>query len=256
MSAEHTILVVEDEATLLDNIQLALELSGYRVLTAADGLAALAVLQVQAVDLILADIAMPRMNGYQLYEAVRANPQWVLVPFVFISARGLDSDVRYGKALGADDYLVKPFEVADLLAIVEGRLRRARDLAQLVTSVATGATGAPAAALGAAPVAAPDSLSLGSLRISPAQHRVWKDGAPVELSPREFAFLLYLAQRPGEVVALQDLCRVTHGLETTPAEAGKLLYSLVRSLRRRLGYAADELGCIASVRGVGYRLEV
>lgn len=251
MSMEHTILVVEDQAALLDNIQLALELSGYRVLTAADGLAALEVLRAQAVDLILADIAMPRMNGYQLYEAVRANPQWMLVPFVFISARGLDSDVRYGKALGADDYLVKPFEVADLLAIVEGRLRRARDLAQLVTPVATGASGAPSPA----PGAASETLSLGSLRISPAQHRVWKAGVPVELSPREFAFLLHLAQRPGEVATLQELCRVTHGLETTPVEAGKLLYALVRSLRRRLGYAADEMGCIVSVRGVGYRLE-
>ncbi|OQA17644.1 MAG: Transcriptional regulatory protein YycF [Chloroflexi bacterium ADurb.Bin360] len=247
MSMEHTILVVEDQVALLDNIQLALELSGYCVLTATDGLAALEVLRAQAVDLILADIAMPRMNGYQLYEAVRANLQWMLVSFVFISARGLDSDVRYGKAMGADDYLVKPFEVADLLAIVEGRLRRARDLAQLVKPVATGASG------GSDP--APDALSLGSLRISPAQHRVWKAGALVELSPREFAFLLHLAQRPGEVVTLQELCRVTHGLETTSAEAGKLLYALVRSLRRRLGYATDEMGCIVSVRGVGYRLE-
>ncbi len=245
---DSVILVVEDQPELLENMQLALELSGYRVLGAADGIAALEALRTHTVNLILADIAMPRMNGYQLYEAVRANPQWALLPFIFISARGLDSDVRYGKAMGADDYLVKPFEVADLLAVVEGRLRRARELAQLTAPATAVTTPAPASA--------PDTLTVGPLHISPAQHRVWMGGMPVELSPREFAFLLHLAQRPGEVATLQDLCRVTHGLETTPAEAGKLLYSLVRSLRRRLGYAADELGCIASVRGVGYRLDV
>ena len=86
-------------------------------------------LKTQPVDLILADIAMPRMNGYQLYEQVRRDPRWVLIPFVFISARALDSDVRYGKALGVDDYLIKPFQLEDLLAVVAGRLRRARELA-------------------------------------------------------------------------------------------------------------------------------
>lgn len=245
MSRKPKILVVEDQPTLLKNIQMTLELHGYQTVGATDGVEALEVLNTQAVDLILADIAMPRMNGYQLYDVVRANPQWALIPFVFMSARGMDSDVRYGKAMGADDYLIKPFEVADLLAIVQGRLRRAQELSQMVT-------------LKVPPSPSEDSeaLVIGDLQISLKQHRVWKGGAPVELSPREFAFLAHLAQHPGEMVSLTDLCRVTHGLETTPAEAGNLLYPLVRSLRRRLGYRAGEKGCIASVRGIGYRLEV
>ena len=97
-------------------------------------------------------------------------------------------------------------------------------------------------------------MTVGSLRISPEQHRVWRDGKPVELSPKEFALLEYLARRPGQAVSLTELCRVTHGLEATPAEAGSLLHPLIRSLRRRLGYTAGEMGCIESVRGVGYRL--
>ena len=74
------------------------------------------------------------------------------------------------------------------------------------------------------------------------------------LSLKEFTLLEYLARRPGLVVSFTELCRVTHGLDSTTAEAGNLLYPLIRSLRRRLGYAAGEMGCIESVRGVGYRL--
>jgi DNA-binding response OmpR family regulator len=237
------ILVVEDQPAMQRNIQMGLEMSGYEVVTAADGSEALGVLKARPVDLILADIAMPRMNGYQLYEEVRKNAGWGLIPFVFISARALDSDVRYGKSLGVDDYLVKPFQLEDLLAIVAGRLRRARELAQY----------------GAAPEAggSPDGhecLTAGALRISPAQHRIWVDGKPCELSPREFTLVEYLARRAGQAVPLTELCRATHGLDTSAVEAGSLLYPLVRSLRRRLGYAAGEMGCIESVRGVGYRL--
>ena len=124
METVASILVVDDQLDILDNIGLALEAEGYRVLTATDGVEALDVLQSQPVDLILADIAMPRMNGYQLCERVWKNPQWVAIPFVFLTARALDSDIRYGKALGVDDYLTKPIQPEDLLAAVRGRLRR------------------------------------------------------------------------------------------------------------------------------------
>ena len=118
-----SILVVDDHVELLENIELTLEAAGYRVLTARDGMEALEVLRSQPVSLVLADIAMPCMNGYQLYDRIRANPQWVTIPFVFLTARALDSDVRYGKELGADDYLTKPMQPEDLLAAVQGRLR-------------------------------------------------------------------------------------------------------------------------------------
>jgi DNA-binding response OmpR family regulator len=242
------ILVVEDQPAMQRNMRMGLEMAGYEVVTAADGREALAVLDEKPVSLILADVAMPRVNGYQLYEELRKNRDWALIPFVFVSARALDSDVRYGKALGVDDYLVKPFQLEDLLAIVAGRLRRARELAVMVAAPAGGtAAAAPSPAEG-------DSLTVGGLRISREQHRVWQDGRTVELSPHEFAFLEHLARRPGHAVPLTELCQVTHGLETNAVEAGSLLYPVVRSLRRRLGYGAGEMGCIESVRGVGYRL--
>ena len=253
------ILVVEDQPAMQRNIQVGLEMSGYKVVVAADGSEALDALNSRPIDLILADIAMPRMNGYQLYEKLRQDPRWVPIPFIFISARGLDSDVRYGKGLGADDYLVKPFQLEDLLAIVAGRLRRARELAQAASSLKDRAAAAPAMAAitvaGAVPApAGREYLTIGALRISAEQHRVWNSGEPVELSLKEFTLLEYLARRPGLVVSFAELCRATHGLDTTTAEAGNLLYPLIRSLRRRLGYAAGEMGCIDSVRGVGYRM--
>jgi CheY-like chemotaxis protein len=126
-----SILVVDDQPTLLESVEFTLQATGYSVLTAKDGVEALTMLQSQTVDLILADIVMPRLNGYQLYERVRQNPRWVAIPFMFLTGQKLDSDIRYGKELGVDDYLTKPIQPEDLLAAVQGKLRRARQLAIL-----------------------------------------------------------------------------------------------------------------------------
>ena len=183
-----SILVVDDQPEILENLALVLELEGYKVLTARDGVEALAVLEAQTVDLILADIAMPRMNGYQLYERVREDPRSVAVPFVFLTARAMDSDIRYGKALGVDDYLTKPIQPEDLLASVRRSL-------------------APGAA--ACPICRPNLpqrrscasavLDLGRLRIDLGQHRVWMDWPGGQtVGPRVFpAGLLGSTGRPG-----------------------------------------------------------
>lgn len=237
-----SILVADDEPALLENIALLLEAEGYHVLTARDGTEAFKTLQAQPVTLILADIAMPRMNGYQLYERVRQNPDWLSIPFVFLTARTLDSDIRYGKELGVDDYLTKPIEPEDLLAAVQGKIRRARQLRQLVSQPA------------APDISTAESLLVGQLRIEPDQHQVWFGEDELFLSAREFVLLEYLAQRVGQVIGPKELIQVTHGLETDHMEAGSLLRPLVRSLRRKLGYPAGVTGCIVNVRSVGYRL--
>jgi DNA-binding response OmpR family regulator len=239
-----TILVVDDEPRLREGIRLTLEAAGYQVLTAADGIEALAVLGSQPVDLILADIAMPRMNGYQMYERVRENPEWTAIPFVFLTARAMDSDVRYGKELGADDYLTKPIEADDMLAVIRGKLRRAQQMSQL------------AARLKASLGSEAGILIIGDLHIDPGQHRVWMGGEPIKLSAREFTLLEYLAWRANQVVSPQELVQTTHGLETDRVEAGALLRPLIRSLRRKLGYPVGDMGCIENVRGVGYRLSL
>jgi DNA-binding response OmpR family regulator len=233
-----TILVVDDAPDLLRNIVEMLQELGYQVVTATDGTEALTMLQTADVDLILTDIGMPKLNGYQLYEQVRRNPSWLHIPFIFLTGRSMSSDVRFGKELGVDDYLIKPMAIDDLAAAVRGKLRRARQLKQ--TSVS-------------APVSDKAELNLGRLRINTIQHRVWLD-KPIELSAREFALLAYLARHEGQAVSASELIHVTHELDTDDKEAGSLARPLIRSIRRKLGYTTGEMGCIENVRGVGYRL--
>jgi DNA-binding response OmpR family regulator len=236
------ILVVDDEASVREVLKQTLATDGYRVLTACDGYEALALLESEPVDLIVADIVMPRMNGYKLHQCVVENLKWVNIPFLYLTARSLDSDIRYGKELGVDDYLTKPFHVEDLLAAVRGRLRRARQLAALSSQHRP------------PPAAETEVLSLGQLHIDCKQHRVWLSGNQIKLSAREFVLLRHLARQAGKVVTMQELVRVTHELKTDYSEASSLLRPLIRSLRRKLGYPAGDLGCVESVRGVGYRL--
>ncbi len=235
-----TVLIVDDQPDLVESIGMALEAAGYEVLSAADGQTALGLLESETVDLILADIAMPRMNGYQFYERVRENPGWIRIPFLFLTARTMDSDVRYGKELGVDDYLTKPIQPEDLLASVNGKLRRAKQLAEH--------------AGGPAEQSAEGFLRTGRLQIELGQHRVWMDGEPIKLSAKEFALLEHLGRNLGRVVSAQDLIQVTHELTTDYVEAGTLLRPLIRTLRRKMGYDVGEMGCIENVRGVGYRL--
>lgn len=126
--ASETILVVEDDAALLDGLRDILELSGYRVVTARNGALGLVALEQHRPDLIVSDINMPRMDGYQFYGHVRAHPEWVSLPFIFLTAKGEKADVRRGKMLGVDDYITKPFEEADLLVAVQAKLNRRAQL--------------------------------------------------------------------------------------------------------------------------------
>jgi CheY-like chemotaxis protein len=126
MKTSASILLVDDQPDLLDNLSLTLGMAGYQAVTASDGFEALAVLQRQPVDLILSDITMPRLDGYQLYHRVRQNPEWAKIPFLFLTGCGFlsDGEIRYGKALGVDEYLSKPIRSRELLAAVQRVLQR------------------------------------------------------------------------------------------------------------------------------------
>ncbi len=126
------ILVVEDHQLLQEAMREILEVDGFEVLTAGDGLVALDMMQETCPDLILSDIMMPQMDGYEFYEKVRENPQWVRIPFIFLTAKGDRDDILKGKAMGVEDYLTKPFDTQELLVAIHSRLKRAYDL-QTVT---------------------------------------------------------------------------------------------------------------------------
>lgn len=125
-----SILVVDDEPGNLELIATILQHESYIVLSAASAQDALHVLDTHKPDLIISDIMMPQMSGYELYQAVRQNPDLQAVPFVFLSAKGKRSDIRYAKELGVDDYLTKPFSRQDLLLTVRNKLQRANDYIQ------------------------------------------------------------------------------------------------------------------------------
>ena len=236
------VLVVDDQHDFLASLQLTIESAGYQLVMTSDVNSALTILQTQQIDLIISDIAMPSLNGYQLYQRVRDNADWVTIPFLFLTARTMDSDVRYGKELGVDDYLTKPIQPEDLLAAVYGKLQRAQQLRAHKTRA-----GAPAHT---------HSRMLGRITIDAQQHRVWLDGRLVHLAAREFLVLDYLASHVEQVVPARELIEITHQLHTDDVEAGTLLRPLIRSVRRKLGYPVGESGCIENVRGLGYRLTV
>jgi signal transduction histidine kinase len=122
-----TILAIEDDPAMLELITFLLEEDGHRVLPAGSGEAALAFLEEHSPDLIVSDVMMPGIDGFGLYQRVRARADWSQIPFIFLTARGERSDVRRGMELGADDYLVKPFEPEELLSAVQVRLARANE---------------------------------------------------------------------------------------------------------------------------------
>ncbi|TFF89507.1 MAG: response regulator, partial [Promethearchaeota archaeon] len=120
------ILVVEDNADLLFNIELILKSNEYRPITAKNGKEALMTLARldHAPDLIISDIMMPELDGYEFFKELANEPRWNSIPFIFLSAKSTPKDVRLGKLLGADDYITKPFDEKDLLAIITGKISR------------------------------------------------------------------------------------------------------------------------------------
>ncbi len=128
------ILVVDDNPELVDGLKLTLEMEGFAVLTAHSGYEALEVLKQEIPDLILADIMMPNLDGYELYIRVHRNPQWMKIPFVFLTAKTSSEDIRKGKRLGADDYITKPFDPQDVVAAIRGKLKRVAELSGEPTS--------------------------------------------------------------------------------------------------------------------------
>jgi len=126
--AGETILIVEDNDVLREGLEAILVTEGYAVLTASNGTGGLEQMKSLPPDLILADISMPEMNGYDFFEAVRAQPEWVSIPFIFLTARRGREDIYAGKRLGAEDYLVKPVTRSELITTITSRLSRSQEL--------------------------------------------------------------------------------------------------------------------------------
>src|SRR5215831_17318672 len=130
------ILVIEDQAPMRRNIALLLEMEGFQVTTAGNGVQGVEAARKQQPDLVLCDVMMPELDGYGVVQALRADPAFATLPFIFLTAKGDRADVRIGMNFGADDYLTKPVIRDDLLAAVQARLARAQAVEERVSDAA------------------------------------------------------------------------------------------------------------------------
>jgi len=220
------VLVVDDEQDIVALVTYHLLKSGYRVSTARSGTEALAAARADRPALIVLDLMLPGMSGYEVLEQLRARDDTRHIAVLMLTARRDEPDRIRGLALGADDYLTKPFSPQELVLRVGAILRR------------TAVTGP-----------APDVLSVGFLTIDRAAHRVLVNGAELDLTPIEYKLLLLLAERRGRVQGRTQLLEAVW--DASPDIQTRTVDMHVQRLRTKLGAAAD---LIETVRGFGYRM--
>ena len=214
------ILVVDDEKPICDLIDLNLSASGYQCRTVQDGLEALNIIESEPFDLILLDIMLPGADGYDIMEYIRP----MGIPVIFITAKHEVGDRVKGLKLGADDYLVKPFDVVELVARVEAVLRRYNKTDQILTA--------------------------GDVSVDVEAHRVTKAGKPVELTNKEFGLLVLFIRNKNVALFRETLYEKVW--EGEYFGDSRTLDLHVQRLRRKLGWEHS----LVAVYKVGYRLEV
>lgn len=223
------VLVVDDDPLMLRLVKTNLDREGYEVLAASDGQAALEIAASEVPDLVILDLMLPDIDGFEVCERIR---QFSLVPVVMLTARGEQVDKLSGFEAGADDYLSKPFAPAELLARVRAVMRRTR--------------------LGGRP-STTAIVECGDLVVDFVKYRVTVRGEPVRLTPTEFRVLEQLALHAGKVLSHTDLLTRVWGAEYL--DDRDYLWAYVRHLRRKLERDPEHPRLILSEPGIGYRLE-
>lgn len=224
----HTVLVVEDEAAIADTVLYALRSEGYGARHCLLGEQALQVLRQEPVDVVVLDVGLPDMSGFEVCRALRTFSQ---VPVIFLTARNDEFDRVLGLELGADDYMAKPFSPRELVARVRARLRR-----------------------GAAPVGGPGWQQHGRFAIDREARRIRYAEQVLELTRYEYALLAALLQRPGAILSRAQL--MDRGWDSDADSADRTVDTHVKTLRIKLRAAGAEPDPIRTHRGVGYALEV
>jgi two-component system phosphate regulon response regulator PhoB len=228
MPMHPSILIVEDEEALALLLRYNLEAAGYQVETVARGDDAEVRLHESSPDLVILDWMLPGISGIELCRQLRARPQTRQLPIIMLTARGEESERVRGLAIGADDYVVKPFSVPELMARVSALLRRA------------------------SPERVADVLAFGDIEMDREKKRVSRSGRAVDLGPTEYRLLEFLLERPGRVFTREQLLDGVWGSDiyiderTVDVHVGRLRKAL------NLGHSRDP---IRTVRGSGYALD-
>ncbi len=222
---DRLVLVVDDEADLADLIAFNLSKSGYRAQVARDGRAALQRIAAEVPDLVVLDLMLPGLSGTEVASRLRTDPATAKLPIIMLTAKADEVDQLVGLALGADDYITKPFSMKVLLARIDAVLRRAGE--------------GPATEAG---------LHMGGVRIELDSHEVTAAGSSVKLTLTEFRLLTALVQAGGRVLSRRHLMGRAMGPGVTVTE--RTIDVHMTAIRKKLGSCG---GLIRTVRGVGYR---
>ncbi len=220
------ILVVDDEPDILSVLVFHLSREGYRVSTAINGPGALATAEKERPDLIVLDLMIPGMDGYEVLKRLRRDARTAEIPVMLLTARREEDERVRGFEVGADDYVTKPFSARELLLRVEALLRRSK----------------------AEPVSATRRLAVGPVELDRDAHRAFSDGDEMALTPLEYRLLEVLLERRGRVQTRRQLLQAVW--DTNAAIETRTVDMHVARLRSKLGSAAP---LIETVRGVGYR---
>ncbi len=224
--SQASVLVVEDEDNLLEALRYNLSREGYDVLTATDGEYGLARARSRGPDLIILDIMLPSLNGLEVCRIIRRESD---VPVLMLTAKGEEADRVVGLELGADDYVVKPFSMRELLARVRALLRRPRT----------------------AHAQQKESISAGGLEIDLVGHSVTVLGKPVDLAPREFELLALFAKNEGRALTRDQILDGIWGHDYVGDSRTVDVH--VRGLRKKIEADPNSPRLIVTLRGVGYR---
>ncbi len=223
-----TVLIVEDDLTLLEALKYNVCKEGYKAFTAVDGAEALEVARREKPDLILLDVMLPTMSGFEVCRILRKEME---VPILMLTARDDELDKVAGLDLGADEYMTKPFGMRELLARIRAMLRRVQ----------------------MQPPAADSAIRVGDIEIDVGRHAAVRNGNPLNLRPKEFDLLAFLARNKGLVFSRDQLLEKVWGYEY--AGDTRTVDVHVRWLREKIEDDPNEPKHLLTVRGVGYRLE-
>jgi two-component system, OmpR family, phosphate regulon response regulator PhoB len=228
VSNRPAILVVEDEAALVELIRYNLEQEGFDVVVAKDGEEALLAADEHKVDLVLLDWMLPLLSGLEVCRQLRRNPRTKQIPIIMLTARGEETDRVRGLAVGADDYVPKPFSYPELMARIRAVLRRTR------------------------PSLIAERLNYAGIEMDLAQHRVIREGQPVRLGPTEFRLLRHFLEHPGRVFSRDQIIDAVWGRDAYVDERTVDVH--IRRLRKAL-IKEGESDPIRTVRSAGYALD-
>ncbi len=220
------VLVIEDEPAILRGLADNLKFESYDVLTASDGESGYELLGTARPDLVILDLMLPKMSGYEVCRKARA--EGIRAPILMLTARGEEMDRVAGLDLGADDYVAKPFSLPELLARVRALLRRSQ-----------------------AAAAEPDSLLFDDVAIDFAKYEARRAGAWLDMTRKEFQVLRYLAAHPGKVVTREELLENVWGMEKYPTT--RTVDNHILSLRTKIERDPGHPRRLLTVHGVGYR---